>query len=271
LTAGLRDPLTLEPFWAGFETWSDAERATAVAPVMNKLRPLLRPGLRGVLGQRQPRFAVRQVFTEHKLLLVPLRRGVIGPEAAGLLGSLVMTEVWAAVQARSAVLPAKRHPVMIYVDEVQDYLHLPTDLGEALAQARGYGVGFTLAHQFLGQLPREMRAAVLANARSRVCFQLPHEDAVVMAKGHPEIAPEDFTALGQYEVYASLYAGGQVMPYASGVTLPPGPATSDADELRRRSRERYGQPLDTIEAGFAELLAGADVPLGATGRRRRQA
>jgi hypothetical protein len=270
LTAGIRDPLTLEPFWAGFEAWSDAERATAVAPVMNKLRPLLRPGLRGVLGQRQPRFDVRSVFTERKVLLVPLRRGVIGPEAASLLGSLVLSELWAAVQGRSAIPAAKRHPVMVYIDEVQDYLHLPTDLGEALAQARGYGVGFTLAHQFLGQLPREMRGAVLANARSRVCFQLPHEDAVVMAKGHPELAAEDFTALGQYEVYASLYAGGQVTAYASGRTLPPSLPVSNTDELRRRSRERYGQPLDAVEAGFADLLAAANVPLGATGRRRRQ-
>lgn len=270
MTAGIDDPLILGPFWATSEAWSDAERATAIAPVMNKLRPLLRPGLRGVLGQRQPRFDVRQVFTERKILLVPLRRGVIGPEAAGLLGSLVMSELWQAVQGRSAIPAVKRHPVMIYIDEVQDYLHLPTDLGEALAQARSYGVGFTLAHQFLGQLPREMRGALLANARSRVCFQLPHEDAAVMAKGHPELAAEDFTALDQYEIYASLYAGGRVTPYAAGLTLAPGPPLSDVDGLRRRSRERYGQPLDAVEAGFAELLTGADVPVGATGRRRRQ-
>ena len=67
LTAGIRDPLTLEPFWASYEAWSDGERATAIAPVMNKLRPLLRPGLRGVLGQRHPRFDIRQVFTERKM------------------------------------------------------------------------------------------------------------------------------------------------------------------------------------------------------------
>jgi Type IV secretion-system coupling protein DNA-binding domain len=270
ITAHLREPMTLEPFWAGFEAWSENERAAAIAPVMNKLRPLLRPGLRGVLGQRAPRFDIRDVFTRRKVLLVPLRRGVIGPDAARLLGSLVLTELWQAVQERSAVPVSHRHPVMVYVDEVQDYLHLPVDLGDALAQARGYGVGFTLAHQFMSQLPREMRSAVLANARSRVCFQLPPEDAAAVVKGHDELEAADLTALGRYEIYASLYATGRVTPYAAGATLALDEPTSDPAALRQRSRERYGQPLDSVEAGFAELAGAAGTPLGATGRRRRQ-
>jgi hypothetical protein len=271
LTAGIKDPLTLEPFWATFEHWSDAERAAAVAPVMNKLRPLLRPGLRNVLGQRQPRFDVSQVFTERKALLVPLRRGVIGPEAAGLLGAMVVAELWQAVQARARQPVSQRHPVGVYIDEVQDYLHLPTDLGDALAQARGYGVAFTLAHQFLGQLPKEMRGAVLANARSRVAFQLPHDDALVFEKAHPEIEAADFESLGRFEVYASLFARGQVTPYASGRTRPLGTVTSDPVLLRQLSRERYGRPLDAIEDGFAELLGGPpEGDLGPTGRLRRQ-
>jgi type IV secretory pathway TraG/TraD family ATPase VirD4 len=68
--------------------------------------------------------------------------------------------LWQAIQARAAVPASKRRPVMVYIDEVQDYLHLPTDLGDALAQARGFGVGFTLAHQFLGQ-PARLRLPAL--------------------------------------------------------------------------------------------------------------
>jgi hypothetical protein len=237
---------------------------------MNKLRPLLRPSLRAVLGQREPKFQLRQVFTERKVLLVPLRRGVIGPDAAALLGSLVVAELWQATQERAGIDPAKRHPVMVFIDEVQDYLHLPTDLADGLAQARGLGVGFTLAHQYLGQLPLAMRTAVLANARSRVVFQSSHEDAPVLAKGHPELDAEDFTALGQYEVYASLFAAGRVTPYASGRTLAPSqPNVGVVDELRRASRQRYGRPLDEVEAGFATLVGG-EHEASATGRRRRQ-
>jgi hypothetical protein len=270
LTSSLRDPLALEPFWAWYENLSDGERQQAIAPVMNKLRQwLLRPSLRAVLGQREPRFDIRQVFTERKILLVPLRKGIIGAEAASLLGSLVVAELWQATQSRAAIAPERRHPVMVYIDEVQDYLHLPTDLGDALAQARGLGVGFTLAHQFLGQLSPPMRTGVLANARSRICFQLAHEDAVTMAKGHPELGPEDLTSLGQYEVYASLFARGQVTPYASGHTLAAVPQTSDPALLRGLSRDRYGRPLDEIESNLADLITSTHESAPIAGRRRR--
>jgi hypothetical protein len=99
-----------------------------------------------------------------------------------------------------------------------------------------------------------MRSAVLANTRSRVCFQLAHDDALTIARSHSELTADDFTALGRYEVYASLFAGGQVTPYASGRTPAPAAASSNPAELRQRSRIRYGQPLSIVEAEFAEML-----------------
>jgi hypothetical protein len=261
IISDLRDPIALEPFWAAFNAWSDAERSQAIAPLMNKLRPfLLRQNLRAVLGQREPQFSLRQVFTERKILLVPLRQGVMGSEAASLLGSLLVSELWQATQERASVPPSQRHPVMVYIDEAQNYLNLGIDLSDALAQARGYGTAFHLSHQYLDQLDRTMRRAVLTNTRSRIVFQTEHSDAAAFAKGHPEVAAEDFTALGRFEVYASLFSHGQVTPYASGRTVPLGPATSKPAELRALSRRRYGRPLTEIEAGFAQLMADHDSP-----------
>ena len=266
------DPIAIGPFWAWYEALSDAERASVIAPVMNKLRPFLfNRRLRAVLGQRQPRIDLPTILAGNKILLVPLRKGAIGAEAARLLGSLVVASLWQAIQARAGQPPAARQPVMVYVDELQDYLHLPTDLADALAQARGLGVGFTLAHQYLAQLPPTMRAAVLGTVRSRICFQLNHDDATVMAKGHPELSAEDLTALEAFGVYASLFTDGRVTPYASGRTQPAPRAIVDPETIRRASRERYGQPLDAVEAALAELLtpASSTGDTGASGRRRR--
>lgn len=184
-----------------------------------------------------------------------------------------MADLWQATLERTGVPEAKRHPVHVIIDEVQDYLRLPTDLSDALAQARGLGVGFTLAHQYLDQLPQGMRSAVLGNARSRVCFHLPPSDAAAMAKGHPELTPDDFTALGAFQIYASLQGNAASQHrgdrYVSGRTQPLPPATTAPKQLRRLSRERYGRPLGDIEAELADLASnartGQDEPT--TGRR----
>jgi hypothetical protein len=255
--SGVDDPIALGPFWASFEQWSEAERATATAPVLNKLRPfLLRPQLRAVIGQSAPRFQLNQLFTERKIVLVNLAKGLLGPEASALLGALVLSQFWQATLGRAAVSQARRHPVFVYLDEFADYLQLGTDLGDALGQARGLGVGLILAHQFLHQLDPAMRSAVLANARSRVCFQLAAEDARVMAAGSDQPAPEDFTSLAAYECYVQLMAGGAVQPWCSAATLPAPEPTSSADAIRANSAGAYGVPAAETETTLRKLVLG---------------
>jgi hypothetical protein len=272
LLKGISDPLGLQPFWAAFDSWSQAERTTNVAPVLNKVRPLLvNPRLRAVLGQAEPKVGVRQVFTQRKILLVSLAKGLIGPEAAALLGSLVIAELWQATLGRAAIPEDRRHPVFVFIDEFQDYVGGATSLAEALSQARGFGVGLTLAHQHLGQLDSAMQAAVLANARSRLCFQLPAKDARTLAPTGSGPEPEDFQSLGAYHCYLQLMAEGAVQPWCSGKTLPPPAPTSDPVEVRAMSRQRYGTPQAEVDAAIQEVLTGkpdqSDDDL--TPRRRR--
>jgi hypothetical protein len=269
--AALTDEVALKPFWAWFDGLSEGERQQAIAPVMNKLRAfLLRPRMRAVIGQSDPAFDLHSVFTERKVLLVSLAKGLIGPEAAALLGSLAVSQLWQAALGRVRISADKRAPVMVYIDEFQDYIHLPTDIADVLAQARGLGMGLTLAHQHLAQLPASLRSAVMANARSRVCFQLGSEDARLIAASSAEIEALDLQGLGRYEVYASLVSRTNVTPFASARTLEPIQPTSDPKELRINSRNRYGHDLATVEAELTALVAGGattdDRPIG---RKRR--
>ncbi len=249
------DPIGLEPFWSGYEAWSEQERVTAIAPVMNKLRPLLlRPELRAIIGQTVG-FDLRQVFTERKILLVNLSKGLLGPETSALLGSLVISQLWQAILGRTAIPPERRHPVFVYVDEFQDYLHLPLDFSDALAQARGLGVGFALAHQYLAQLSPAMRSAVLANAQSRIAFRLPSEDARMIAAGS-SIDAEDFVSLGAFQCYGQLVAQGAIQSWCSLGTLPPSQPLSDPAMVRAASRGSYGADRAAVEAELHQLLFG---------------
>ena len=139
IVSRIADPIGLGPFWATYESWSEQQRAEAISPSMNKLRPLLlRPEMRAIVGQRHG-FDLRRVFTERKILLVDLSKGLLGPETASLLGSIVVSQLWQAILGRVAIAPERRHPVLVVVDEFQDYLRLPLNFADALAQARGLG------------------------------------------------------------------------------------------------------------------------------------
>jgi hypothetical protein len=253
---GVSDPIGLGPFWTAYEAWSEAERAVAIAPVMNKLRPLLlRPEMRAIVGQTRRSFDLRRVFTERKILLVNLSKGLLGPETSSLLGSLVVSQLWQAILGRSAIDLDRRHPVFVYVDEFQDYMHLPLDFADALTQARGLGVGFVAAHQYMHQLDPAMRSAVLANAQSRVTFRLPGEDARVIA-ADSALAPEDFQGLGAFQCYVQLVAKAAVQPWCSASTVLPGKPISDPAVIRAASRSAYGVDRAEIEADLHELFVG---------------
>lgn len=269
-----RDPIGLGTFWSMWDGWSDEMRAQALGPVMNRLRAvLLRPELRAVLGQPDPRFDPATALKDRQVVLVRLNKGRLGGEGASLLGSLLVASMWRAAQARSAVPASRRHPVVWYLDEFQEVLRLPLDLGDALVQARGLGVGLVLAHQHLDQLDRSVRSAVLANAGSRIIFRLDHDDATVMAKRTGgTLRPDHLSALAPFETYASILVNGERTAYGSMRTEPLPPPTRDVDELLRQNRQRWGQPAGEVDERLQRLIHGEPnaEPAAAIGGRRRR-
>lgn len=247
ITSKLKDKVGLLPFWAGFEAMSKAERNLVIAPIMNKLRQFtLRLALRNVLGQAWPKFNLSDLFDKKKIVLVPLNKGIIGAEAARLLGSLIVGLMWLLTLSRAELAPEQRHITSIFIDELQDYLALPTDFADALSQARGLGVGFTVAHQYRGQLSSAIRAAIDNNARNKICFGLSNSDAKDMAAMASELEAADFMSLPRYQIYANLQNNGRNTGWVSGQTLP-APATLRLPvELKAASMARYGQK--TFEA-----------------------
>lgn len=258
LVGRLDDPVGLESFFGWYEGLSDAERLAVVGPVLNKVRSFtMRPRLRAIIGQSDPKLDFGEVLRSGKVVLVSLAGGVLGEEAAALLGALLVSEVWNATTARAGLAASERRPVMAYLDEWQRFVHLPTPMAEVLAESRGLRVGWTLAHQSLTQLPDEAKNAVLSNARSRITFQLPAADARVIARElRGVLSAEDLQGLGAYEVAAQLFAAGSTQPVATGRTRPMVPPTSDPEEIKAWSRDRYGTGRDEVERAIRARQAG---------------
>lgn len=270
--AKVSDPLVLAPFWAQFDGFSDGERTQVVAPVLNKLRALLsRTAVRRMLGQATPKFSLDELFSRPRIVLVSLNKGLLGPETARLLGSLLLTQCWQAIQRRAMRLASKRHPVMVTIDEFQDFTGA-LDFGDVLAQARGLGVGFTLAHQHLDQLSAGLAAGVLANARSRIAFRPAQKDlktlANVLGGG---LTPVDLEQLGAYEACARLLVDATASAPFGVRTLPLPPATQNAAMLRRVSQERYGANPTTLDDTLtARWQGGGNQTEGTVGVTRRR-
>lgn len=255
ITSKLKDEIVLKPFWESYDNLRDSERKQMIAPVLNKMRQFLyRSGLRNVLGQSNPKFQLTDLFYKRKIILVPLNKGTIGSESARLLGSLIVGLTWTLALSRASIPAYKRHVVSLFIDELQDYIALPTDLSDALAQARGLGVGITMAHQYRAQLPPDIRAGVDANARSKIVFGLNASDAKEVAAQAPELDALDFMTLPRYEIYTNFMSGGKATGWIRGKTMPPMEALRSPAEFRAISQAAYGISHEDTERDFLKLL-----------------
>ena len=253
------DPLGTDVFWQGYEAKPVRTQAVEVAPVLNKLRQLmLRPGLRAMLGQAQPRFGLADLLERRRIVVVNLNQGLLGAGAARLLGTLLVSQLWQHLLARQAQPPQRRQIVSVYIDEVQAFLAgLPGSLADALAQARSLGAAFHLAHQYRGQLSAEMMQAVETNTRSKVYFALSATDAAAAARLAPELEAADFQLLAQYQAYATVMHHGHRSDWFSLATRPAPPAVRDPALLYAASHARYGIPAEQTEAELIALTSGS--------------
>jgi hypothetical protein len=251
VTAQPSVPESVRSFWTVFDVMSQGERGQTIGPSLNKLRALTtRTSLRLILGQSRG-LDVADVFTERRILLVSLNKGIVGTETAQLLGALLVTGLQSAALKRAAIPKEARRPAWAFLDEFQDVLRMGDGLADGLAQARALGLGYVLANQYLGQLPPAMQAAVLGTVRSSIVFQLDHDDARTLERRFsPLLTTEDLMGLGRYEIAARLCVDGQTRPPVTGETLALEEPIRDAFALTQTSRERYGTPRADVEAAL---------------------
>ncbi len=147
LVARLHDPLARATF-AAFEEMSAGERQQQLAASFNKLGTLLgRPIVRTVLGQPQAEARLPRVLRSQQIVLVSLSPTRVGAPAARLIGAVTVFALFQAVQGRIALPEERRRPFLVYIDEPKALGDLPMPLDALLEQARGLGVGVTLAPQ----------------------------------------------------------------------------------------------------------------------------
>jgi len=251
------DPVVARFWTLEFDAWDPRFRREAIAPIQNKIGQFLSdPLMRAILGQRVSRLDLRQSMDRGRIIVVSLSKGIVGEGTANLFGALLVASLHEAALARADVPESERRPFLLAVDEFQN---VATDrFASALSEARKYGLGLVLSHQFLDQLMPDVRSAVLGNAGSMLLFRMGGGDAGVFSEEFgPGWPPSRFADLPSFHAVLSS-ADDRGMPSAAEIRL----ADADlrkADPARmramvERSERRFGRDRTEVEGRISRWL-----------------
>lgn len=131
--------------------------------------------IRNIIGQSESSFDFRQIMDEGKILIVNLSKGIIGEENMSFLGLLIVQKLLAAALSREDMDKDLRKDFFFYADEFQNFA--TQEFNSILSEARKYKLNLTLAHQYIGQLPEDIKNAVFGNVGSLFITRCSPEDA----------------------------------------------------------------------------------------------
>lgn len=190
-----------------------------ILPVLNKVSAfLVHPILKKVLVENEEDLSLRKLMDEGKTIIVNLSKGHIGQEVAHVLGALLVTSIGSASFSRVNQEENERRPFFFYIDEFHNFTTL--SFVNMLSELRKYKVGLIMANQYIQQLDKDIKHAVIGNVGSIISFRLGTDDARVLANEmYPLFKPEDFINLPNYHIYLKLMIDGIPSKPFSATTL----------------------------------------------------
>jgi len=252
---------TVVDFWRkeAEKAGGDAALANVVPYVTSKLTSFISNDMmRPIIGQQHSSFNLRDIMDSSKILLVSLPKGIVGELNAYLLGMIIVGKILMAALSRADLAAADRKDFYLYIDEFQNFT---TDsVCQILSEARKYGLGLVMAHQYIGQLTKKgdnaIKEAVFGNVGTMITFKVGSEDAEFLKKEYAPVFNEfDLINVEKYTAYVKLLIDNTTSrPFSMNTPWPL--AGEDREEmpgkLKHLSRTKYGQPREKIEADILE-------------------
>lgn len=156
--------------------------------------------MRNIIGQPQSGINFREIMDSGKILLINLSKGKIGDVNAQMLGMITVAKINSAALSRQDIPEDERKDFYLYVDEFQN---LATDtFATILSEARKYRLNLNITHQYISQLPEEVRDAVFGNVGTIVSFRVGADDAQYLAHQFTPVFNEtDMVNIERYNAY----------------------------------------------------------------------
>jgi hypothetical protein len=254
-------------WWTGYyEHLYPNLRVDVINPVLTKInRFSTHSVVKNIVGQSRSTVNFRELLNERRILLVNTATGVIGPDAGGLLGAVLIDHINFAVREQMAIAnPSARARVVVVVDEFQS---IPgVDYPGFLAELQKMGASFILATQALGQLEalsEVLRPAILSNIETLFVFQTSADDADVLRHElDDEVTATDIINLADHSCYVKTQVGRDRLPVMHLETLPPQAGDRTIAEQVIGQMSRYARPVKVVEAerkAFLERWFGREI------------
>lgn len=252
VVANVTDP-SVKTYWIKeFAGYTDRFAAEAIPAIQNKIGQFTsNPLIRNIIGQPNSSFDIRKVMDENKILIVNLSKGLVGENNANLLGSMIVTKIYLAAMSRADASPQelKKLPSFyLYVDEFQSFAN--KSFADILSEARKYKLSLNITHQYIEQMPEEVRAAVFGNVGTMIAFRVGSYDAEILEKEFaPVFTMEDIVNLGFAQIYLKLMIDNIASTPFSATTLPPieKPEISYREKVMNYSRDTYTNSKEKVE------------------------
>lgn len=274
LTGDLDDPAGLGGYWSWYEGMQPGMQSQVISPVLSRLRAfLLRDFVRATVGGPHTTLNMRRILDKGGILLCRLPKGVLGDPTCRLLGSMIVASVWQATTTRVGTAKQKRPDAALYLDECHNFLTVPGLIDIMLAEARGYRLALTLAHQNMTQLPEDMRESISSNARNKVVFAVSPRDATQLAKHtEPFLTEDDLRGAGRFTAACQLVIDHETQQAFTLYPPPPAREFGAATDIRATAATAAATAIHDAETAHERRLGDATHRHGGVRRvtRRRR-
>lgn len=253
----ITDPL-VKKFWATeFAAWNEQFASQAIVPIINKIGQFIaNPIIRNIVGQSRSGFSLDEIMNKEKILIANFSKGKLGEENSALLGSMLITKIWETAIARSSLPENERKDTFLYVDEFQNFA--TSTFSNILSEARKYRLNLTIAHQYMQQLPDEVRATIFGNVSNIMSFRIGGEDAQILVKEfEPTFAVSDFLNLDLRNFYIKMSIDGKTsQPFSATTITVDQQHTGMMEKIIENSRNKYAKSRKAVEEEIQMLEKG---------------
>lgn len=176
--------------------------------------------MRPIIGQTKSTFNFREIIDGKKVFLVNLSKGRLGELNSSLLGLIITSKMSLAAFSRVDIPEDQRNDFYLYMDEFQNFA--TSTISTILSEARKYRLSLVISHQFIAQLPEEIRDAVFGNVGTIASFRVGAEDAQFLEKEfEPIFNSQDLMNIDNFNFYIKMMIDGQTSKPFNIKTYPP--------------------------------------------------